>query len=233
MTTGGEVDTTFGVNGYRNIHFGGRSEKSSGIAINPHGSILVSGTLSGPDIHSANNGAIVRLVPDGSLDTTFGSLGAVPSSGGAVVEGAASYGYGVAIQDDGKILFVGKSGDQIILARYLGSSEWKYSEAQAIAIYIHFAGIGDTNQGLAYWFYYNALRDRDKLAELGYPAYAQYKYYEGLGYYYYTALTGNQRIALLYQSLAYAWYFYLLEAGDVASANYMFNLYFLLSQAFS
>ena len=82
----------------------GSLENASGLAIQPDGKIVTAG-----DIGSANdsdrNFALARFLPDGTPDTTFGTLGNVSFGFGAKEVAKA-----VAIQPDGKIVVAGTTG---------------------------------------------------------------------------------------------------------------------------
>ncbi len=80
------------------------------MAIQSDGKIVVTGIFGSSDL------AMARYNADGSLDTTFGTGGKVTTTGFA-----ASYGFSVAIQGDGKIVVAGSSagGGGFAVARYL------------------------------------------------------------------------------------------------------------------
>jgi uncharacterized delta-60 repeat protein len=100
------VDTNFGTNGLT-VYDGGDYDRGFGLAIQPDGKILVSGvrtTLIGSD--SDYDIPLIRFNTDGSLDTEFGQNGIA-----IFANDLREQSFDLAIQDDGKILVVGESGD--------------------------------------------------------------------------------------------------------------------------
>jgi uncharacterized delta-60 repeat protein len=109
----GSLDTSFGQGGEVEIGFGDGSVVGGGVAIQPDGKIVEVGS-GGFD----NNFDVVRVNPNGSLDTSFGTGGEVSTPMGG---GASS----VLIQPDGKIVVGGTSfsgdpdtGSNFALVRY-------------------------------------------------------------------------------------------------------------------
>jgi uncharacterized delta-60 repeat protein len=94
----GSIDTSFGANGKVNTDFAGGDDEVSGLAIQPDGKIVVGGWALMFDY----NFAFARYLPNGLLDTSFGGDGKV----GINLYGS-DFAYGLAIQSDGKIVFVG------------------------------------------------------------------------------------------------------------------------------
>jgi uncharacterized delta-60 repeat protein len=94
LNTNGTLDTTFGTKGVVTIQFADVEGVVTGMAIQPNGQILVVGTgLPG-------FGSIVRLNTDGSIDTTYGTNGAVTLT---ITPGV------LALQPNGEILVTGES----------------------------------------------------------------------------------------------------------------------------
>lgn len=92
LNTNGALDTTFGTKGVVTIPFADVEGVVTGMAIQPDGRILVVGTgLPG-------FGSIVRLNTNGSIDTTFGTNGAVSLT---ITPGV------LALQPNGEILVTG------------------------------------------------------------------------------------------------------------------------------
>ncbi len=69
LTTYGNVDTSFGVNGFVTTPIGSGADKSFGIDIQPDDKILLTGYSTG----TSDDIAVVRYNANGSLDTTFGA----------------------------------------------------------------------------------------------------------------------------------------------------------------
>jgi uncharacterized delta-60 repeat protein len=98
--TDGSLDTTFHSTGTVTTDLSGGDDEGYGVAVQTDGKIVVAGTA---QIGSRNVFAAVRYNTDGSLDTTFGSAGKVLTSIGT----GDSFGKGLALQADGKILVAG------------------------------------------------------------------------------------------------------------------------------
>jgi uncharacterized delta-60 repeat protein len=113
-TADGTLDTTFGTNGPEGLStpFAGVGGQVRAMAIQPDGRIVVGGFAGG-------GFALARLMPDGSLDASFGSGGQVLSD---FFPGASELAYGMALQVDGRIVLAGQAdggaGVVVTLARY-------------------------------------------------------------------------------------------------------------------
>ncbi len=91
----GQPDPAFGTNGYTELT--GNDFEAYGVAQDANGDYVVTGCDTG-------NIAVWRFLPDGSLDTSFGS------SGEEMIDlGAFEYGTAIAVQSDGKIIVAGAS----------------------------------------------------------------------------------------------------------------------------
>jgi uncharacterized delta-60 repeat protein len=115
--TDGSLDTSFGGTGKIIIPVGNYYDYATSAAIQADGKIVAAGRGS---YNGTNpNIAVVRLNPNGALDTTFGGTGKVTTqiAGNEVAQA-------VAIQPDGKIVTVGytNSGIDSALVRYQGGS---------------------------------------------------------------------------------------------------------------
>ncbi len=108
----GSLDTTFGNGGTVVTDFGGSFERVFNLALQPGGKILAAG-------HSDSQFAVARYHPNGSLDTTFGSGGAVIHN---FIFGSTDVVLGLVLQPDGKILAAGFStfagNTDFAIARY-------------------------------------------------------------------------------------------------------------------
>jgi uncharacterized delta-60 repeat protein len=115
-TTAGVPDTTFGTGGAVLTTVGnGDYGYGQSVKVQSDGKIVLAG--------GAYNGTytfgVSRYTPAGALDSSFGSGGIV-----ITLIGSESYGEGVALQSDGKIVVAGyasSSGDEFAVARYLGA----------------------------------------------------------------------------------------------------------------
>jgi uncharacterized delta-60 repeat protein len=109
----GTFDTSFGSGGLATVDFNGHSDRAMAVAVQPGtgSKILLAGTA----LTSGDVFGVVRLNPNGTLDTTFGAKG----SGGKVtvspVARVANEDYGMAVLPDGRFILAG-------LSKNLGSS---------------------------------------------------------------------------------------------------------------
>lgn len=116
--TDGMLDLSFGTEGYTHLQLGVYEHSLQAIALQDDGKLVAAGYY--------NNGshddlAVVRLHPDGSLDTTFGEGGLVFTDLGIETNERA---YAIAIQSDQNIVVAGYhaatgSNKDFMLARYL------------------------------------------------------------------------------------------------------------------
>jgi uncharacterized delta-60 repeat protein len=97
----GSLDTTFGTNGYTIISNGVNNISGRSIKLQPDSKLVVGGYTT---INSINSPIAVRLLADGSLDTTFGSGGKV-----IISTGLNSQTGGMVVQKDGKYAFAGNT----------------------------------------------------------------------------------------------------------------------------
>ncbi len=100
FNSNGKLDLHFGFVGRQVGHFLGETEDcfASAILIQPDGKILISGTSWSDTMKNVS--CLARLLPDGSLDDSFGI------NGKSVIhlDQQTSYGQSIAIQSDGKII---------------------------------------------------------------------------------------------------------------------------------
>jgi uncharacterized delta-60 repeat protein len=106
----GTLDATFGGTGIVTTDFG-NNEQADDLVIQADGKIIVEGKTTNLD---SSDFLLARYNSDGSLDTTFGTNGKVVTDFGNTNDIAT----GIAQQSDGKVVVVGTSGDNAILARY-------------------------------------------------------------------------------------------------------------------
>lgn len=113
-TSGGTLDATFGTAGTLSLTFGTGINRAYAVAQGPDGTLIVAGQVPGgtPDF------GVARLLPDGSLDTTFSGDGWVTTDFGGGEDEARA----VVVQPDGRIVVGGSSlfgsTDGFALARY-------------------------------------------------------------------------------------------------------------------
>jgi uncharacterized delta-60 repeat protein len=113
LTADGRPDSTFGVNGTATTPANGLFDMGLGMALQPDGRIVVVGCAYGL-ASSSDDFGIARFMPDGSLDTSFGSGGMVTTSFGTGYDCATR----VVVQPDGGIVVAGFTSSAWAFARY-------------------------------------------------------------------------------------------------------------------
>ena len=98
----GSLDASFSGDGIFTLDFGFGSAEAFDIAIQPDGKIVVAGTASNG---SNKDFALVRLNPDGSLDTSFSEDGKVLTD----IRGSNDEAFSISVQPDGKLVVAGQS----------------------------------------------------------------------------------------------------------------------------
>jgi uncharacterized delta-60 repeat protein len=107
----GTLDATFGAGGKQSIDFG-FDDQATSVVLQPDGKIVAAGFDDG----GSADFALVRLNPDGSLDTTFNDVatptgfngdGRLSFTFGAPVFGGVEKAHALAIQPDGRLVVVG------------------------------------------------------------------------------------------------------------------------------
>src|SRR4051812_11226668 len=104
LSADGTVDAGFGTGGRVTIDLGSRDWPSA-VAIQPDGKILVAGSSSGPG-HLGF--LLVRYLPDGALDVSFGSGGIVQT----VLADTDTLGFAMALDGAGRIFMAGSAQQQ-------------------------------------------------------------------------------------------------------------------------
>jgi uncharacterized delta-60 repeat protein len=100
LTSGGQLDSTFGNGGEVAVHVGAGPDEARGVVVQADGKIVVVGSA----VQSDTDFALLRLNPDGGRDTTFGNGGVVTTNFGGI-DTATS----VALQSDGKLVAAGSA----------------------------------------------------------------------------------------------------------------------------
>jgi uncharacterized delta-60 repeat protein len=98
LNTNGSLDTTFSGDGLLTTNIFGGDDSAFDVVVQADGKIVVAG-----EDRPTNDFAVVRYNADGSLDTSFSADGIVTTD----IAGSQDFGYGVAVQADGKILVTG------------------------------------------------------------------------------------------------------------------------------
>jgi uncharacterized delta-60 repeat protein len=118
LNPNGSLDTSFnGIGKFQgNIGDGGGTDEARGVALQPDGKIVLAGYA---PVGGVNNFALVRINPNGGIDSTFGSAGILTTAFG----GGVAIANGVAIQADGRIVavgtaFMGATNYDLAVARY-------------------------------------------------------------------------------------------------------------------
>jgi uncharacterized delta-60 repeat protein/RHS repeat-associated protein len=122
FTDAGALDTTFDSDGKKYVNLGSSADDVEDLALDPFGRAVLVGDDGGVDF------AVARLTEAGALDTTFDSDGLVKVDFGA---GSGEDGQAVAIQTDGKIIVVGRQGNDFAVARLSGGDTRVYAQQDA------------------------------------------------------------------------------------------------------
>jgi uncharacterized delta-60 repeat protein len=111
----GQLDLGFGINGHRTLDLGGTYDWAYATALQPDGKILAAGVSNARGTYDF---AVVRYLPDGALDPSFGENGVAITDFGKSKDWA----YAMAVQPDGRIVVGGVSDHSgsrdFALARY-------------------------------------------------------------------------------------------------------------------
>ncbi len=99
----GDLDTSFGTGGKVTTSFGSRYDEVDGLALQPDGKIVAGGYVETSSTDS--DFGLARYNSDGSLDTSFGSVGKVTTAFGS----SDDYVNGIVLQPDGKIVAAGSA----------------------------------------------------------------------------------------------------------------------------
>src|SRR2546430_118034 len=114
----GSVDSTFGNGGLVTTNINIDDDYAYAIARQSDGKIVAAGRRGiqfYPTEQRKGNVALARYNPDGSLDATFGNGG---TGGNEFWQGLESYAIQLIIQPDGKLIIVGESSYEFLVARY-------------------------------------------------------------------------------------------------------------------
>ncbi len=114
----GTLDNSFGSGGLVSLDVDGNSDTVRALAVQDDGRILLAGNSTFPSQGFDRNFTVIRLLADGSRDTTFGSNGVANVSIGNFDEGHA-----LALQADGKILVGGIGDGDFAVARFLANGQ--------------------------------------------------------------------------------------------------------------
>ena len=120
----GVTDTTFGTDGVVRTRIG-EASAARAVLLQGDGKIVAAGESYARAYSSPSVMALARYLPDGALDTGFGSDGTSTAAPGVRSASASS----IALQPDGRIVLAGTADDQIGVARFLqnGSLDTSFS----------------------------------------------------------------------------------------------------------
>jgi uncharacterized delta-60 repeat protein len=111
LAAAGDLDSTFSGDGRVTTAFAGGAD-ASGVAVQADGKIVAAGAADRAS--SDSRFALARYRPSGTLDPTFSGDGKVTTA----FAGGPAEAFGVAVQQDGKIVAAGDSVQGFALARY-------------------------------------------------------------------------------------------------------------------
>jgi uncharacterized delta-60 repeat protein len=157
----GVLDPTFGTNGKVSTSMGGNAQASA-VVVQPDGKIIVAGIVFNGA--TSSDAALIRLNPNGTLDTSFGTGGKVVK---AFSNGQESI-YAVALQPDGKIVIAGEfysattSSVDFLLARFTSSGSIDTSFGNG--------GVASVNQGSFDRFYSVVVQPDGKIVASGFTS---------------------------------------------------------------
>lgn len=101
-TATGTLDTSFGTGGIAVFPIGGLADYLTDLIVRQDGKILVGGSTNTPD--NGVDFSVAKLTSSGVLDTSFGTGGIV-----TIAAGVREFSWGIALQEDEKILLAGSS----------------------------------------------------------------------------------------------------------------------------
>jgi uncharacterized delta-60 repeat protein len=102
VTSSGILDTTFGISGKVTVTFGGTWEWLGSMDVNSSGKIVLGGYT---DVNGNDDAALVQLLPNGTVDTSFGTAGKIVNNWPATRDCV----YVVKYQSDGRLLAAGET----------------------------------------------------------------------------------------------------------------------------
>ena len=153
-TAKGAVDSSFGDKG--KVFVGGNHSGVTKAFLTADGKILLTGNGYSNNEKEHENFTLVRLQPDGAIDSSFGEEGKVSEDLGLDLEDEAS---GAVMQTDGKVVITGSSysnsgptNNNISLARYNTSGEGQRPIVARIKRFLHNQGIGWNSAGNASYY---------------------------------------------------------------------------------
>ncbi len=107
----GALDETFGDEGVFSVFLSGRSLVGRSMELLPDGRIMIAGGITEQPIQ--RDGALLRLLPNGTLDPTFGDAGVLQ-----VDLGENEVFMSLLVGDDGSLTVGGRQGGEVLLMRF-------------------------------------------------------------------------------------------------------------------
>lgn len=139
----GTLDETFGAGGRVILDLGGLQDVIVAVAVQDDGRILAAGSSFSP-APRGNDFALVRFLPDGRLDPSFGAGGVVLTDlGDSDILGD------MVLLRDGRFLVAGSSGGDQVVARYLPDGRLDPSFGAGGVVATDFSGDTDEAQAMA------------------------------------------------------------------------------------
>lgn len=109
FTDDGTLDSTFGTGGVVTDNFSkGSGDNAYGLAIDSSGRLIVAGAINGA--FQQSDVGLARYLPDGTLDTSFGTGGHVETNTDGSDENVIESAYDLAVDGSGNIITVGRAG---------------------------------------------------------------------------------------------------------------------------
>ena len=110
LNADGSPDNAFDGDGHVAIDFAGSGDGAYDLALQPDGKIIAAGrSRTSPADGTSDNYALTRILPNGSLDTTFDGDGKVTTD----FNNLQDIGFAVVLQADGKIIVSGQASPEI------------------------------------------------------------------------------------------------------------------------
>ena len=140
----GSVDSGFGSNGQVMLDLDGSSDSARAVHLLADGKILVAGD--GQFFNSGGNGdlVVIRLLADGTLDTSFGDSGIARADSGATFE----FTNAVTTLQDGTIVLGGAASSDFVMAAFNADGSSASGFGTDGIVMLDFAGETDTLEAL-------------------------------------------------------------------------------------
>lgn len=138
----GSVDSDFGSNGRVMVDLDGSTDTARAVHLLDDGKILVAGE--GQFFDGGGDLVVIRLLADGTLDTTFGDAGIARGDSGASFE----FGNAITVMQDGTIVVGGTASSDFVMAAFDADGSTATGFGTNGIVTLDFAGEFDTIQAL-------------------------------------------------------------------------------------